>query len=427
MADEPIETVAVRLLADARPLLEMTDEAVETVTESMDEMGQAIEETLSEKLQEGGQAISDFAEKFRLSIEQAMGVMKKTGDLDKFLGSFSESDLLKAAEVITGQIVEPLIEAKTAADGFGEAINVQVADLLTLLEQSDAIDEFLSAFSLDELDVIASNIDQSITDPLEVAARTFVELSNISGITIGEIASQFDLLEVEEVFGGQDNIDAIVTMGSAIQRDLQIPIENAEKAIIEFARSVGLSVQDVVEAFGGEGQLDKFLSNFSSEELEKMADNINNGLVKPVIDATTGAIELSAQAEGVGSAVEGWVDPLEDAGSALEQTVVPAGEKIESGIIQPMEEASEVTEEFSDTVDTTIGSKVPGDLEQATDAAEQFGNVYSDALEEAGFQTSLAVEELKKFVDESDKGLLRICTFLLRKRREVYRIWHPQE
>ncbi|KKL45511.1 hypothetical protein LCGC14_2354970, partial [marine sediment metagenome] len=300
MADEPIETVAVRLLADARPLLEMTDEAVETVTESMDEMGQAIEETLSEKLQEGGQAISDFAEKFRLSIEQAMGVMKKTGDLDKFLGSFSESDLLKAAEVITGQIVEPLIEAKTAADGFGEAINVQVADLLTLLEQSDAIDEFLSAFSLDELDVIASNIDQSITDPLEVAARTFVELSNISGITIGEIASQFDLLEVEEVFGGQDNIDAIVTMGSAIQRDLQIPIENAEKAIIEFARSVGLSVQDVVEAFGGEGQLDKFLSNFSSEELEKMADNINNGLVKPVIDATTGAIELSAQAEGVG-------------------------------------------------------------------------------------------------------------------------------
>lgn len=200
MAAEPIDTVAIRLVADASTLLEEADVAVEKLVEKGEEAGRGFSEGFSEgfsaeRFKEISSDISEFAEAFDVSFQVA-------------------AQSLAGMQMAGGATREELIAVANAMGDVGDLSERAVTVI-------DTINETLDFLGSDVAPNVRKEILGFVKDLGDLEGITTEEVEQLEAMAtqLGDVASEYDIADdqVKKV------VDAFRELGleipNALKRD----------------------------------------------------------------------------------------------------------------------------------------------------------------------------------------------------------------
>lgn len=167
MATNEIDEISVRLTADAVDLLKNTDDAIKDVEDSMDDLGASVQDSMEGAMDGAGRAVVAFAEKFKITIEDAAVILEKVGGFDELFGVGAE-ELAAAARNIQDNITSSVDDATSAIANLGAA---GAEALLGLEGMADPLKEAGQA-ARDVATSTPAAIDSGLVQPVDSAGES---------------------------------------------------------------------------------------------------------------------------------------------------------------------------------------------------------------------------------------------------------------
>lgn len=257
MAAEPIDTVAIRLVADASTLLEEADAAVEKLVEVGEEAGQEFSDAFggvsAERFKELSAEIADFAEAFDISfVDAAKGLTEMVS-----VGQASREELMGVAEAMSemGDLSE---RADKVIKSISETMDFLGKDATP--EASEAIEEFIESLS---------DLESVTTEEVALLEEMATEL--------GEVASEYVLAEdqVKKV------VDAFRELG------LEIPNALKRDQIRKYVRQL-VTLKDQFSDV--EGEANKFTDSIIEQGKKMTGAGQEGGFLRSVLGDLGGGL-----------------------------------------------------------------------------------------------------------------------------------------
>lgn len=391
MATEPVETVSIRLTADAAELLEEIEKAVADVEAAGDEAGEGFAEAMSEEMKIVGENVREIARELNVSFEEAARALSERG----LFSQFSQQEMVAAAEAF-GEL-EPLLveQGQRAGEALADALTAQTAAVagqnvrMIADELNTSLQE--AAQMLGERGLFARFAEEELTAfaaALEEAGIPIDDLSDKAGLSADQMREFVNILNrTAEAAREAGPALADVLAGISPERFEQIKIE-----IADFAEAMGVSFEEAalsLSQFADSGQATRQELLAVAQVMQGTGDMSDRARV--AIEAINETLDFLGS-EGSPKArkeVEAFIETLGDLEGittaeveTLEQMADQLGE-VAGDFVLADEQVAKVVDAFRE-----LGIEIPNAIQrnrirdyvrQLVSMKDQFGDVKNEA------------------------------------------------
>jgi methyl-accepting chemotaxis protein len=265
MATEPIDTVAVRLVADASDLLEQADAAVEAVVEKGEEAGREFAKSMATEMRVVGDAVITVMEETGASLKDAAAEIASQPLFSRFAAEDAEryAQAMMEFPELFSQMEGRAQEVAVAVGELDEALVDGGESIETVAEAATELSESQLERVMDEIATTANMLDVSFVD----AAENLTGLAESAGVTEEQLMG---------IAAGMDETDDLTNQATRAIGAINEQLDFLGKFASPEAKKQIKELQDEFENLGT-------VTADDVERLEKMADELGEVAAEFVI------------------------------------------------------------------------------------------------------------------------------------------------